>query len=494
MKEYVPIPHSGDEEPEIPPNIIYRWGIIGFGLTIIPAIVGLIQDKVVITAGSKWGLGLQSYESPGDFLSILRIFMVAIGSTCAGCAISMRPKLPMAWLLGAITFASSACGMPIEWDSFRLFFRVMSFVFLGFSVYFYLSPKVRFVLVSLWLAWHFAGILSAVTNPPPSPWLSQQAWIRVFRPYLHFIYLNNAYQFYSPDPGPASELWSCIEYTPDDPSVHPVPTPEGDPGYFRWIKYPKRPEFYRDPLGQTYLRVLALTEQASQLGQQNSTTEWEQSLATSRRNQVGGLFPMENIPRTPQYQAPATTFHNLLVPSYIEHIAFTNQVPGFTIKSIKLYRVKHMLPNFDEFVKDVHGNYVSPYDPSTYFPYFYGEFVPISYENDPNHEVHYHLKDAEDPMLYWLLPIVLKSNSRLNGLTMDQNQWNKNASVSQLEKNSKGDDNKNISSSEARDILSQLKSNDKDSSARFREIYHRYFTDYVSKHAKFDHLRGSNLP
>ena len=70
--------------------------------------------------------------------------------------------------------------------------------------------------------------------------------------------MNNAYQFYSPDPGPASEVWACIEFGPPgeakegERKVQPV---------HRWMKVPKRPQHWRDPLGQTYYRRLALTEQ-----------------------------------------------------------------------------------------------------------------------------------------------------------------------------------------------------------------------------------------
>ena len=61
--------------------------------------------------------------------------------------------------------------------------------------------------------YHFAGIISAITSPQPTPWLTGQLWARVFRPHLEFSYVNNAYQFYSPQPGPAEILWFCITGT-----------------------------------------------------------------------------------------------------------------------------------------------------------------------------------------------------------------------------------------------------------------------------------------
>src|SRR5262249_9611707 len=43
---------------------------------------------------------------------------------------------------------------------------------------------------------------------PPTPWIITQIWTRIYRPYLEFMYLNNAYHFYAPEPGPASYVWA----------------------------------------------------------------------------------------------------------------------------------------------------------------------------------------------------------------------------------------------------------------------------------------------
>src|SRR5262249_29843751 len=67
--------------------------------------------------------------------------------------------------------------------------------------------NVRRTVISGVIVLHFAGIASAALSPPPSPFIVQQLWTRIFRPYLEFMYLNNAYHFYAPDPGPASYLW-----------------------------------------------------------------------------------------------------------------------------------------------------------------------------------------------------------------------------------------------------------------------------------------------
>jgi hypothetical protein len=62
------------------------------------------------------------------------------------------------------------------------------------------SRPVR-VLVTLWLFWHFSALVVAAAAAPPSAQVVRDLW-QVFRPYLELLYLNHAYRFYSPEPGP----------------------------------------------------------------------------------------------------------------------------------------------------------------------------------------------------------------------------------------------------------------------------------------------------
>src|SRR5437667_416198 len=61
-------------------------------------------------------------------------------------------------------------------------------------------------VISAIIVFHFGGIFMATASPPPTPWLVEQMFQRVYNPYLQFMYLRNAYHFYSPEPGPASLL------------------------------------------------------------------------------------------------------------------------------------------------------------------------------------------------------------------------------------------------------------------------------------------------
>src|SRR5262249_39244000 len=82
----------------------------------------------------------------------------------------------------------------------------------GGALFFPLPQVGRRIVFRAFLLVHCLGILIAVMSPPPPSWLSLGVWTRLFRPYLQFMYLNNAYHFYAPDPGPAYLIWFRLEY------------------------------------------------------------------------------------------------------------------------------------------------------------------------------------------------------------------------------------------------------------------------------------------
>ena len=78
-----------------------------------------------------------------------------------------------------------------------------------------LQPTVRYVLILCGALYHFSSILVSTTSPDPTPWLVNQLGQRVYSSYQQFAYLRNAYHFYSPEPGPASLLFTLVTYEYD---------------------------------------------------------------------------------------------------------------------------------------------------------------------------------------------------------------------------------------------------------------------------------------
>jgi hypothetical protein len=96
------------------------------------------------------------------------------------------------------------------------------------------------------------------------------------------------------------------------------------------------------------------------------------------------------------------------LPSYARHIAAAYTTPGREVVSVKIFRVEHrvlpaqaFLNRYDENGNKTPGN--DPYHPVTYRPYYYGEFNPKGELINPN-----------DPMLYWLVPIMPKQPPNAN--------------------------------------------------------------------------------
>src|SRR5438128_1842535 len=149
--------------------------------------------------------------------------------------LSVRTGLAVHWLqfiglvIGALAaFLASEAFHRIPWDSAALLFRIATVLAAVGAVVVLLPSVGRRIVISLVILFHFGGIITAVTSVNPSPWVITQLWTSVYRPYLYFMWLNNAYHFYSPEPGPANLMWFCIEYEPD---------PDGTKN-FRWVLVP----------------------------------------------------------------------------------------------------------------------------------------------------------------------------------------------------------------------------------------------------------------
>lgn len=295
---------------------------------------------------------------------------------------------------------------PLRWDTFRTFLGGLVLVALVAAPLLVVSQAVRRAVLSVLILLHFGGICSAVLAAPPSPSTVSQLWVRIYRPYLEFMYLNNAYHFYAPEPGPASYLWFRMFYEAPDGQL-----------YGHWYKIPKidAKGWHKHPVSLEYQRILAVTENAvsseptpsfytyDERGQ-TVPTEWFKRRVYNSPVQQGVIVGVPQpdvkrpripvpfhpvIPQTAQYMAP-TYFTRQVLESYARHVATLPHPdhPDWKFKSVKIYRVVHAIPLPADFVN---GGDVR--DPELYRPYFMGE-----YDGQGK------LLDPEEPLLYWLLP------------------------------------------------------------------------------------------
>ena len=225
---------------------------------------------------------------------------------------------------------------------------------------------------------------------------------------MQFAYLGNAYHFYSPDPGPASHLFFLIYYERDeiDPATG---KPKIDAG---WETMPRRPEQVKDPLGVSYYRRLSLTELVAGTTPDYLTpASFEKSDAYKRRMEVAHSpppgypkipipLPPESDPAYLQYRVPRVDISRYMLPSYSRHILYEFTRPGWKAVRVKIYRLEHRIRPPQDYDRSLFSNHLAqdPYHPTTYKPYFLGEF-----------DLQGELVNPQDPMLYWLVPIVSKT-------------------------------------------------------------------------------------
>ncbi len=304
-----------------------------------------------------------------------------LGLLAAGVAIVIRPKSPL--VVGAaagVGFLGWLALGPwpnsgVPWDSARHMMLFLTGVAAAAAVLLWLPRGVRRGVVSGVIVFHFVGILSTVFSVPPSPWLATNAWTYVFRPYLEFMYLNNAYHFYSPDPGPPNLLWFRLEY---------------EDGSKRWYKLPYREDY---PTSINYQRRLSLTESthAAKL-----TDPAELALRQQLRLSVQHIIPLHpGLPEAVQFREP-TAHAKRMIQNYTRWVAQHDpqaETPRKVVK-VRLYRVLHEILEG----RDIADGY-DPLDMWRYRPYYQGE-----YDRDGN------LLDPHSPMLYWLVPIIRKDD------------------------------------------------------------------------------------
>ena len=300
-----------------------------------------------------------------------------------------------------------------EWDSIRLLLAVMALVAIVAAPLVVVPQKVRRGVVSLLILLHFGGIATAVLAAEPAPWIIQQIWVRIYRPYLEFMYLNNAYHFYAPDPGPARYLWFRLIY--EDGNGKEV-------GH--WLKIPEFDARGRHnyALGLQYSRYMAMTENTvstmaptffdtveEKEGKDKRmlkvvparfleerlrhAPDWQPKVGEPLLPKGSLIIPFHPwIPRDQQYVVPSYEVKNLLE-SFAHHVTrmLHPKHPDYKILGVKIYSVVHNIPTSGPYLSGVH-----PADPEFFRPTFMGEYR-FTDKGD--------LLLFPDPFLYWVLPI-----------------------------------------------------------------------------------------
>jgi hypothetical protein len=341
-----------------------------------------------------------------------------------------------------------------EWDSMRLFFGVVTAATFAASAVVAAAPRLRRFLVSVLILFHFGGIATAVMATQPGPWLASYLWERVYQPYLEFMYLQNAYRFYSPEPDPATLLWFFVEYEDRDkagrthltaqsiasqglvsPGAASPVVPQAavalgvasfdalvlrDKVHSRWLKVPDLGEDGgpRYSLSLRYQRRLALvmnvakstTGEPTEFRDENGNLQKapyfsrrdDQAREPKQAKEVLGVkqeplalgrwVPYHPIvPFLAQYGRPDYGVKQLLR-CFARHVTRLPhpQHPGLKATSVKIYRVRHQTLEPAEL-----GNGLDPNALPSYWAYYLGKY-------DPNGK----LLDEQDPFLYWLLPTI----------------------------------------------------------------------------------------
>jgi hypothetical protein len=353
-------------------------------------------------------------DGPERVLVPVRCLAITAAVILAGGAVSVRlrkatwefeERVVSASLTGVAAFTVLLGWLALDreaWFSMALFLGVLSFVGFAACVLILLPRNARRVVAVVLVILHFCGILSAVTSAPQPgtepPWMTQVVWTYFSRPYLQFMYLNNAYHFYSPEPGPATHLWFYIKF---------------EDGSGEWLKVPKREDYVTR---QEYQRILSVTENSRQLIEvQQMPPEVLKNIefAYQARLREGRNYdpPIKTAPwdepsnqGTPpirQFQLP-NVIAQKMIKSYAKHVAQTYhsaERPNEKVKSVKVYRVFHSIPSPQQMSLGI----LQPDDPTTFLPYYQGEFYPDGEMVNPS-----------DPFKYWIIPIMyeLKKDHR----------------------------------------------------------------------------------
>jgi hypothetical protein len=317
----------------------------------------------------------------------------------AGWEFEQRLESAGVLALAGLTALLASFGLDKDWDSGRLVLGVLTALCLAGSLLVLLPAAPRRLAVSLVVAFHFAGILVAVTTVDPpgtqGPWLAKQLYVRVYQPYLEFLYLTNAYHFYSPNPGLPSQMRFAVHYSD---------------GRYAWVNLPDRAN---SPVDMHYQRMLTLPEHIfapmprlpltkAELAHLSDVPglareSWEEIQERRLRGSTLAYSPpipvVLDLDATFQYRAPNDLSKRMIASAARRVFRDAPPRQGAEVTSVKVYRATHTILTPYEMSKGV-----SQLDKSKFLPYFLGEF-------DGRGE----LLDPHEPFLYWYLPVLYVS-------------------------------------------------------------------------------------
>jgi hypothetical protein len=361
---------------------------------------------VLLTGVGITALGL-AVMALGEGAAPFRFVAFLVGLVLAGAGVSLRFKtagqafeerMETAGVLAVAAFTAllAFLGTDAAWDSMAMVLVVMIVVALVGVVLVLLPIPSRKIAAAVLILAHFGAILTAATaiDPPNSmaPWISRKLSV-VYTPYLQFMYLNNAYHFYSPDPGPPSVVWFHIKY---------------QNGKVKWFKIPNRDE---DPVQLHHTRLLSVTESTSSFYQQ---LPWDASIRQAiraSREQAGKEYdiPLDEsmYPIDAQYQE-ALPYSQKMIESYVRHVATTFPSlgdPDNTVKSIKVYRFRQTIIDMKSMAEGA-----DPQDKRLFIGYYEGEYdkegellrPDVVDKND-------RLLRRTDPFRFWYMPIYYRA-------------------------------------------------------------------------------------
>ena len=123
------------------------------------------------------GIGLAARSVPAA--ALVAVNLGCLGILVAGFGIVRRPKDSLTLLATGVAALLAGVATDPEWDSIRLMQWVMAGLATAAGLLVLLPQTYQRVAVSLFVLYHFAGVISAITSPDPRPWLTSQLWARV---------------------------------------------------------------------------------------------------------------------------------------------------------------------------------------------------------------------------------------------------------------------------------------------------------------------------